>query len=171
MSKDGVILVVDDERDHADGMAEALEKSCAKAIAVYNGQDALEIIRNQDIDVVVTDLKLGGEIDGLAVLQEAKKLGTTEVILITAYATIDTCKEAIKRGAYDYLVKPVDIDHLRSLVEQAAKKSCCGLSPTKSETAQRKRISLRRRDGQKFENGRHIRGGPPGRSDEYLRFD
>jgi two-component system response regulator HydG len=121
MSKDGIILVVDDERDHADGMAEALQKSCAKAIAVYNGQDALEIIRNQDIDVVVTDLKLGGEIDGLAVLQEAKKLGTTEVILITAYATIDTCKDAIRHGAYDYLVKPINIDQLRSLVEQAAR--------------------------------------------------
>jgi len=120
MSKDAVVLVVDDERDHADGMAEALQKCCAKAIPVYNGSDALEIIRNQDIDIVVTDLKLGGEIDGLAVLQEAKKLGQTEVILITAYATIDTCKEAIRHGAYDYLVKPINIDQLRSLVEQAA---------------------------------------------------
>ncbi len=121
MSKDGVVLVVDDERDHADGMAEALQKCCVKAIAVYNGSDALEIIRTQEIDVVVTDLKLGGDIDGLAILQEAKKLGTTEVILITAYATIDTCKEAIRHGAYDYLVKPIDIDQLRSLVEQAAR--------------------------------------------------
>ena len=119
MSKEGVVLVVDDERDHADGMAEALQKCCVKAIAVYNGSDALEIIRTQEIDVVVTDLKLGGDIDGLAILQEAKKLGTTEVILITAYATIDTCKEAIRHGAYDYLVKPINIDQLRSLVEDA----------------------------------------------------
>ena len=123
MSKDAVVLVVDDERDHADGMAEALQNCCAKAIPVYNGADALEIIRNQDIDVVVTDLKLGGDIDGLAILQEAKKLGPAEVILITAYATIDTCKEAIRQGAYDYLVKPINIDQLRSLVEQAARRS------------------------------------------------
>jgi two-component system response regulator HydG len=121
MSKDAVVLVVDDEREHADGMAEALQKSCAKAIAVYTGTDALEIIRNQDIDVVVTDLKLGGEIDGLDILREAKKSGQTEVILITAYATIDTCKEAIKQGAFDYVVKPINIDQLRSLVEQAAR--------------------------------------------------
>jgi two-component system response regulator HydG len=121
MSKDAVVLVVDDERDHADGMAEALQNSCAKAIAVYTGPDALEIIRTQDIDVVVTDLKLGGDIDGLAILQEAKKLGTTEVILITAYATIDTCKDAMRHGAYDYLVKPINIDQLRTLVEQAAR--------------------------------------------------
>ena len=121
MIKDAVVLVVDDERDHADGMAEALQKCCAKAIPVYTGRDALEIIRAQDIDVVVTDLKLGGDIDGLEILQEAKKLGQTEVILITAYATIDTCKDAIRRGAYDYLVKPINIDQLRSLVEQAAR--------------------------------------------------
>lgn len=123
MSKDAVVLVVDDERDHADGLVEALQNFCARAIAVYNGPDALEIIRTQDIDVVVTDLKLGGDIDGLAVLQEAKKLGTVEVILITAYATIETCKEAIRQGAYDYIVKPINIDQLRSLVEQAARRA------------------------------------------------
>jgi two-component system response regulator HydG len=121
--KAGVILVVDDERDHADGIVEALEKLCAKAIAVYNGKDALEIVRSQQIDVVVTDLKLGGDIDGLAILEEARKYDDrTEVILITAYATISTCKEAIKRGAYDYLVKPIDIGQLRTLVVQAGQK-------------------------------------------------
>jgi DNA-binding NtrC family response regulator len=125
MIKDAVVLVVDDERDHADGIAEALQKCCAKAIPVYTGRDALEIIRAQDIDVVVTDLKLGGDIDGLEILQEAKKLGQTEVILITAYATIDTCKDAIRHGAYDYLVKPINIDQLRSLVEQAARQVVC----------------------------------------------
>ncbi len=118
-----LILVVDDERNHADGIAEALDKSGAKAIAVYTGKDALEIIRNQQVDVVVTDLKLDNDIDGLTILQEAKKYNDkTEVILITAYATIDTCKEAIRRGAYDYLVKPIDIDQLRTLVQQASPK-------------------------------------------------
>jgi DNA-binding NtrC family response regulator len=120
---EGVILIVDDERDHADGIAESLEKHCARAIAVYDGADALEIVRSQQIDVIVTDLKLGGDIDGLAILEEAKKYNdSTEVILITAYGTIDTCKEAIKRGAYDYLVKPIDISQLRTLVTQACQK-------------------------------------------------
>ncbi|MHC4186419.1 MAG: sigma-54-dependent transcriptional regulator, partial [Planctomycetota bacterium] len=119
-----IVLVVDDERDHADGIAEALEKVCAKAITVYNGGDALEIVRNQKVDIVVTDLKLGGDISGLDILDEAKSRNSdTQVILITAYATIDTCKEAIKRGAYDYLVKPIDIDQLRTLVEQAGRKA------------------------------------------------
>ena len=128
MGKDAVILVVDDERNHADGIAEALEKLCAKAIAVYSGKDALEIVRNQRIDIVVTDLKLGGGIDGLAILEEAKKQnGQTEVILITAYATIDTCKEAIRKGAYDYLVKPIDIDQLRTLVDRAGRKASAAI--------------------------------------------
>jgi len=122
--KAGIILVVDDERDHADGIAEALEKLCAKAIAVYSGKDALEMVRGQQVDVVVTDLKLGGDVDGLAVLEETKKHDDrTEVILITAYATIETCKEAIKQGAYDYLVKPIDIGQLRTLVTQAGRKA------------------------------------------------
>ncbi|MHC4545522.1 MAG: sigma-54-dependent transcriptional regulator, partial [Planctomycetota bacterium] len=122
--KDCVILVVDDERDHADGIAEALDKSGAKAIAVYSGEDALEIVRNQQVDIVVTDLRLGGDIDGLAILEEVRKQNPdTEVILVTAFETIDTCKEAIRRGAYDYLVKPIDIDQLRTLVEQAGRKT------------------------------------------------
>ena len=126
--KTNVILVVDDERDHADGIAEALEKLCAKAIAVYSGNDALEIVRSQQVDVVVTDLKLGGDIDGLTILEEARRYNDkTEVILITAYATIDTCKEAIKRGAYDYLVKPIDIDQLRTLVAQAGRKASAAI--------------------------------------------
>jgi DNA-binding NtrC family response regulator len=127
--KTGVILVVDDERDHADGIAEAIDKLCAKAIAVYTGKDALEIVRSRQVDVVITDLKLGGDIDGLAILEEAKTQNDkTEVILITAYATIDTCKEAIKRGAYDYLVKPIDIGQLRTLVSQAHRKASAAQS-------------------------------------------
>ena len=121
--KAGIILVVDDERDHADGIVEALEKYCEKAIAVYSAKDAIEIVSAQQVDIVITDLKLGGDIDGLAILAEAKRHNdNTVVILITAYGTIDTCKEAMKRGAYDYLVKPIDIDQLRTLVAQAARK-------------------------------------------------
>lgn len=138
-----LILVVDDERDHADGIAEALDKLGTKAIAVYSGTDALQIIRNQQVDVVVTDLKLGDDIDGLTILKEAKSTNDkTEVILITAYATIDTCKEAMRRGAYDYLVKPIDIDQLRTLVQQAGRK----VSAAFSRGAQK-----RKRDKEYFE--------------------
>jgi two-component system response regulator HydG len=135
---ENLILVVDDERDHADGIVEALEKTDAKPIAVYTGKDALDIIRSQPVDVIVTDLKLDSDIDGLAILEQAKTLNDkTEVILVTAYATIDTCKEALKRGAYDYLVKPVDVDQLRALVQQAFRKvsTAYSRSPQKAEKA------------------------------------
>ena len=119
-----VVMVVDDERDHADGIVEALGKLPVKALAVYTGQDAVEVLQNQHVDVVVTDLKLEGRVDGLDVLRQARRNGnSTEVILITAYATIENCKEAIRQGAYDYLVKPLDIDQLRTLVEQASRKA------------------------------------------------
>jgi DNA-binding NtrC family response regulator len=124
MQHESLVLIVDDERDHADGIAEALAKLPVKTITVYTVKDALEIVRDQQVDIVVTDLKLDGQTEGLSVLHEAKKHNLdTEVILITAYATIDTCKEAIRRGAYDYLVKPIDIDQLRTLVAQASRKA------------------------------------------------
>ncbi|MBN1804966.1 MAG: sigma-54-dependent Fis family transcriptional regulator [Sedimentisphaerales bacterium] len=124
MSSDIIILIVDDERNHADGLAEALEEQCARAIPVYTAEDAIEILNSEEIDIVVTDLKLENEeFNGLTILDVAKDINLqTEVILITAYGTIETCKDAIKKGAFDYLVKPVDIDQLRMLIDQAAKK-------------------------------------------------
>jgi len=116
----GTVLVVDDEREHADGIVESLKRLPLRALAVYEGDDAVEILRHQQIDVVVTDLKLRTQTNGLVVLDEARRQDpNTKVILITAYATIDTCKEALRRGAYDYLVKPIDVDQLRTLVHQA----------------------------------------------------
>jgi DNA-binding NtrC family response regulator len=118
-----VVMVVDDERDHADGIVEALGRLPVKAMAVYTGEDAVQVLQNQRVDVVVTDLKLEGRVDGLDVLRQARQNGhAAEVILITAYATIENCKEAIRQGAFDYLVKPLDIDQLRALVEQASRK-------------------------------------------------
>ena len=136
-------MVVDDERDHADGIAEALEKLCEKAIAVYSGKDALEIVRSRQIDVVVTDLKLEGDIDGLTVLDEARKYDDrTQVILITAYATIETCKEAMRRGAYDYLVKPIDIGQLRTLVAQAGQKAAAYARRTRKPEASQEQFAF-----------------------------
>lgn len=122
-----IVLVVDDERDHADGIVEALGKLPVKALAVYTGEDAIEVLRRRRVDVIVTDLKLEGKADGLTVLSEARKHSQfTEVILITAYGTIENCKDAIRQGAFDYLVKPLDIDQLRALVEQASRKATAG---------------------------------------------
>ncbi|MCK4958894.1 MAG: sigma-54-dependent Fis family transcriptional regulator, partial [Planctomycetes bacterium] len=115
-----MILIVDDEAEHAGALAEAIQKQCVDTTAVYSAKDALEAIENRDIDLIITDLNLKADINGIDILQRAKqKNPATAVILITAYATIDTCKEAIKKGAYDYLTKPIDIDQLRDMVAKA----------------------------------------------------
>jgi len=120
MNKDAVILVIDDEKSHADALIEAMENYCGRAGVAYAAEDAIEIIQNEHVDLVITDLNLGGELNGIDILKRAKQQNpSTAVILITAYATIGTCKEAIRRGAYDYLVKPIDIDELRIMVNRA----------------------------------------------------
>jgi len=120
---DCVILIVDDEKDHADVLVEALEGQCGLALCAYSAKQAKEIINENDIDLLITDLNLGSKINGIDLLKHAKqKNRQTSVILITAYATIDTCKEAIKLGAYDYFVKPIDIDQLRATVSKVLPK-------------------------------------------------
>ena len=73
MNNDAAILIVDDEREHADVLVEALEKQCAKAIAVYSAADALDIISKEDFDLVITDLNLRSEINGIDILGQAKQ--------------------------------------------------------------------------------------------------
>ena len=120
MNTDAVILIVDDEKEHADALVEAMEKQCAKAIVAYSAEAALDIIDNQNVDLVITDLNLNASVNGIDILDRVKEINhTTPVILITAYATIETCKEAMKRGAYDYLIKPIDIDQLRVMAAKA----------------------------------------------------
>jgi two-component system response regulator HydG len=125
ISKEGAtVLVVDGQREHADGLAEALGKVCGRVVAVYSGQQATEFLRHRPVDVVVTGLKLDGQYSGFDILDVAKKVDEKiEVILITAYATIETCKEAIRRGAYDYLVKPIDVEQLRRMVVRAGQRA------------------------------------------------
>ena len=123
MNEELTVLIIDDEKEHADILAESLEKLCDNAVAIYTAKDAVEYIQSKPFDVVITDLNLMDDINGMDVLEKAKQNNPEcQVILITAYATIDTCKEAIRRGAVDYLVKPIDIDQLRSMVKRALKK-------------------------------------------------
>ena len=118
------ILVVDDERPHAEVIAEGLERSGHKTVTVHSGEAAISRIRAEHFDVVVTDLYLGDAQDGLAVLHVARTHSPgTEVILITAHSSIDTCRSALQQGAFDYVEKPIDIKELRSVVQQAAERT------------------------------------------------
>ncbi len=100
----------------------ALEADGHQVSMAFDGQSALQECAHQQFDVVVCDLKMPG-IDGLAVLKELKaRQPEVEVILMTAYATAQTAVEAMKQGAYDYLIKPFETDELRLKVRHIVEK-------------------------------------------------
>ena len=118
MSARPVILIVDDEKNTREGLARALRGDYAVAEA-ENGQRALEWLETHTADVVLSDLRMPG-MDGLALL--SRLLGREPrpvLILLTAYGSIETAVEAMKRGAYDFLAKPVNLDHLDLLLKRA----------------------------------------------------
>ncbi len=128
MADTAFVLIVEDERAHGEAIAEALSRSKYACNVVENGQQAIESVRHRPPDVVITDYKLGGSVNGMDVLREAKtKNPDSEVILITAYGSEELAREALSRDnqhrAYDYLIKPIDIDVLRDKVGRAAKQA------------------------------------------------
>jgi len=114
------ILVVDDDRTGRETLAEAVYEMGYEVASAAGGAEALDILRQREIDIVLTDLKMP-EIDGLEVLTRAKEIRPDVfVILVTAFATVDTAVAAMKAGAYDYVMKPIDLRQLRVLLERAS---------------------------------------------------
>jgi DNA-binding NtrC family response regulator len=118
------ILIVDDEKDHAEVMCEALTRLGFKCDVSHNLPEARERLGKRRYDVIVTDLAMDGRRDGLELLGEAKELEPPPpVILVTAHNDVPTSKQAMQQGAYDYIVKPLDLDEFRAQVNRAAEKS------------------------------------------------
>ena len=114
------ILIVEDEPAHGEALAEGLSRSGYECTIATSGLKAVNLLAEKTFDLVITDLILGSDIDGLAVLQAAKQHSpSTEVILITAHASVASCREALRDGAYDYVTKPIDIESLREVVSRA----------------------------------------------------
>jgi len=100
------ILVVDDERDICRALEFLLSREGYKVAVTYSGQDALKKIESEEFDLVITDLKMEG-LDGMQVLERALNLRPNlMVILMTAFASVESAVEAMKKGASDYIVKP-----------------------------------------------------------------
>ena len=118
MSQRPTILIVDDEKNTRDGLARALRKDYHIAEA-ENGLRALEWLETHSADVVLSDLRMPG-MDGMALLSRLLAREPRPVlILLTAYGDIETAVEAMKRGAYDFLAKPVNLDRLELLLKRA----------------------------------------------------
>jgi two-component system response regulator PilR (NtrC family) len=119
----GRVLVVDDERSMREFLAICLRREGHQVSVAESGERALEQLAVSPADVVVTDLKMPGEVDGLALLEGIRQRGLdTEVIVVTAFATPETAIAAMKQGAYDYLTKPFKVDEINAVIDRALEK-------------------------------------------------
>jgi DNA-binding NtrC family response regulator len=121
MERKPQILILDDEPIVGKRLKPALEKYGCEVEVFEDGKKALERFNEKHFDIVVTDVRME-EIDGLQVLEQVKaKSAETKVIIITGYATIEVAREALIKGAFDFIAKPFKPNDLRLIVERAAK--------------------------------------------------
>jgi len=112
------ILIVDDEENFANSLAERLSIRDYKATTSVNGQDAIEKVSCNNFDVVMLDVVMPG-MDGLKVLREIKRIKPlTEVIMLTALPNVEIGVEAMKSGAMDYILKPCEMEELISKINR-----------------------------------------------------
>ena len=115
------LLVVDDNRDLAQGAALVLRKLSDQIAIAHSAEEAVELIEQRPVDVVLSDIKMPGQ-DGLSLLDYVHQRSPgTRVILFTAYGSIESSVDAMKRGAFDYLTKPFDNEELLVVVRRALK--------------------------------------------------
>jgi two-component system response regulator HydG len=120
-----MVLVVDDKRNMLGLLSKVIEP-IARVLTAESCGDALKILENSPVDVVLSDLRLPDR-DGIEVLKECRKLRpNAEFILMTAYASVSTALEALKLGAYDYVTKPFEPEAIRAVVERALRRAASG---------------------------------------------
>ncbi len=115
------VLIVDDEPNLRKILAAQLSRDGYEVMLAEDGEQGLAMLRDNHIDLVVTDLKMP-KVDGMTLLREAlREAPDLPVVMITAHGTVDTAVEALKLGAFDYLTKPFDKDDVRQVVAKALK--------------------------------------------------
>jgi len=119
------VLLVDDEKGFADILTKRLNKRNMDVTPVYAGIEAVQIIRKQDFDVAVLDLKME-DMDGIEVLKIFKKAyPEMAVIMLTGHGSEQAAKEGIEFGAFDYLTKPCELEDLLSKIKEAYNSKNC----------------------------------------------
>ncbi|MFQ5584524.1 MAG: sigma-54-dependent transcriptional regulator [Calditrichia bacterium] len=114
------ILIVDDEVDALDLMEELFQKNNYETFTARNGVEALNVVRESEPDIMISDIFMP-EMDGMALLEMVrKKYPDVSIIMITAHGTIETAVEAMKKGAKDYILKPLRLDEIVAKVETIA---------------------------------------------------
>jgi DNA-binding NtrC family response regulator len=113
------VLLVDDEEEFVETLAQRLEVREFDVTTALNGADALERLKDKEIDLVILDLQMPG-VDGIAVLRKIKELKPLiEVIMLTGHATVETAIEGMKLGAFDFLIKPTETEELVEKINRA----------------------------------------------------
>lgn len=116
------VLLVDDEVEFLETLVKRLRKRKLDVNGVTSGQAALQLLKENPIDVVVLDVKMPG-MSGLETLREIKKMcALVEVIMLTGHANMEVAIEGMEVGAFDYLMKPTDIDELLYKIQDAHKR-------------------------------------------------
>jgi DNA-binding NtrC family response regulator len=117
------VLLADDEKPFVETMIKRLKKRDVDVVAAFDGQEALgRLEADGSIEVVILDIKMP-VMDGMAALKEIKsKHPLVEVIMLTGHGTVETGIDGMKMGAFDYLIKPCDMEKLITKVEDAAKR-------------------------------------------------
>lgn len=119
MEKPTRIMVIDDEPIVVKRLKPALEKSGHEVEVFINGAEAIKRFDEADFDIVVTDVRMD-EVDGIDILNYAtSKSSRTKVIIITGYATIEMAREALAKGAFDFIAKPFKPNDLRAIIDKA----------------------------------------------------
>ena len=116
------ILVVDDERSIRNTLRDILEYEGYKVDDAENGIEGLKLVNSKKYDLILLDIKMAG-MDGIETLEHIMKVSDTPVVMISGHGTIETAVEAIKKGAYDYIAKPLDLNRLLVTIRNAVDKS------------------------------------------------
>ncbi|SMF14090.1 response regulator [Desulfovibrio gilichinskyi] len=116
------ILILDDEPIVSKRLQPALEKKGYEVESFYDSSVALKRVHERNFDIVVSDLKMDG-IDGMQFLTIVKELSpATEVIIITGFATMETAKESMRKGIFDFLAKPFKLGEIQEVIRRADEK-------------------------------------------------
>src|SRR5438067_4706255 len=123
----GKLLVVDDEESVAVTMGAILEMDGYSVSISTSGADALRKLNESEYDLVLTDLRLD-DVDGLSIVSEVCRVQPDTVsIILTGYASLESAIKALREGAYDYLIKPCDVDELRAVVARGVERHQLGV--------------------------------------------